>query len=318
MSKVIDPANLAVPLPEGSTGNDNWILDSDSARSSWILDGDGQPVPEPPAPPAAGAPAAPVAPPAPGSLPGQGHEFTTSTGHTFRGATPEDVLRQMEGAVIRSATLATSTQQELANARSTMAHQTAETRGGQRQEPPETFDPQKYYQLLADTKPMEAMDYAMKHYFNMENPREALDRSYSISMKVADRFEMADFISNNGDFPMENARASEALLLRVDQNMRNRGLDPQHTGISRWDLEVAKHQLYAERYVSPTSPALPAVSPSAGVAPSAAPTSRGAAAPPAPRRGSPANAGDRELSPYEFEMLTTAEQKAYLTKHKLI
>ena len=297
MSKVIEPpVEPAAPAAEP----DPWILDNEEPRDKkWILGEGEQPAPE--APPA--APVAPAAPPAPGALPGQGFQYTTETGHTFRGNTPDEVLKQMEQAVIRAATMAANSQDEIQRARSGMAHQTGFDRGSSRPEKPapEPFDPKTYYDLLAATKPMEAHEYMMKHYTGMENPREAITSSWTISQKVRDRFEVADFMTNNLDFPA-GPQAAEMLLLRVDS---------EGVPLTRWNMEVAATKLYAEGALHRVSPA--ALVAAIPTAPAPAPASRGAGAPPSPRTGGMPE-GDRELTEAELMNLPIDQHKAYLRK----
>lgn len=286
MSKeVLEPVTETTEAP--------WIMDDGgSGDRKFIMDDGEQPAEAPPAPPAAAAP---------GALPGQGYEYTTGTGHTFRGATADDVLKQMEAAVVRSATLAATSQEEINRARASIPAQTTYERGGTAKTPEvEPFDPQTYYKLLADTKPMEANEYMLKHYFGIENPKEALTTSYSVSQKVQDRFEVADFMSNNLDFPA-SPQAAEVLLRRIDT---------EGVPLNRWNLETAKMQLYREGVIQPV---LAAPAPQAQpLAP--APQSRGAAAPPAPRNGSAFDPGERELTEAELNLLPIEEHKAHLRK----
>ena len=283
-----------------ANGDGGWILDEDQTIDKrWILNEDEMPPQDADTPPAAETPALP--PSTPGALPGQGFQYTTATGHTFRGATPDDVLKQMEGAVVRSATLAADMQR----AQASLPMQTGADRGAApRQEPQAApFDPNEYYKLLADTKPLEAHEYLMRHYTGLENPRDAITFSYSNAQKMQDRMEVADFMTNNLDFP-SSPQAAELLLRRIDA---------EHMPITRWNLEVAKTKLYSEGALQPlAAQAHAAAAPATTPAP--APASRGAQAPPAPRSGGMAGGGERELSDAELYTMLIEKHREYLRK----
>ena len=303
MSKVIEQ-----PATPPAVNDDGWLLDDTNSREkSWVLDEGGAPA-EPPAEPPPAEP--PVAAPPPGTQPGQGFEYTTATGHTFRGSTPDEAMKLMEGAVIRSATLAAQAQDELARARSSMNDQTAMNRGGTRPQPlppTEAFDEAKYYQLLADRKPLEAQHYLNQHYYGIEDPRTAFTTSYSVSQKVNDRLEVADFLSRNMDFPNTD-QASEALLLRLDRD----GLP-----VTSRNLRMVKEDLFQEGILHPVAAASTSIPAVPAAAPPAAP-SRGAGAPPSPRSGGNPPSGDRELTEQELMAMPLEKHKEYLQRRKMI
>lgn len=296
MSKVIEqPAAPQQPEEE-------WILDRAMPEEFAVEEGQ-QPQP-------IEAPVPPAAPPAPGTLPGQGFQYTTQTGHTFRGNTPEEVLKQMEQAVIRSATMAANAQ-ELDRARTSMSGQTTYERGGTRQpeEPAEEFDQGKYFKLLAESKPREAHDYMMRTAYGIEDLGTKVRTSYSVAQKTQDRFEVADFMTNNLDFPAGDF-AAEQLLLRLNR---------EGAPVTRWNLETAKGQLYRENVIQPVAVATAGTSSDNGstipsAPPPAPPASRGAGAPPPPKNNAGFETGDRELSEAELYAMPVEKHKEYLQK----
>lgn len=343
---------------QGTDNRQDWVLDDkidDRPRQRWIMDespleqqerqqlreqfrqqGGG-------AGPGAGQGGAPGAGEGvrpqfvPGAAPGQGFQYTTKSGYTFRGDTPDAVLAQMENALVGMA----GRIQNIESARTYMGGQGGYDRGTsaqpqrQSQQPdtwtPATYDPVKFYQALASDKPLEAMreiiNPLLQEYFGVEDPKHALDRSYTVTQKINDSLETADFLSNNPHFPVSDANAD--LLLRR--------IDAAGVPLTRWNLEVAFNQLMQERLIVPAQQQFQQ-QPGPGGAGNGngnnqgnqggfdgqgwqqpGTGSRGANAPPGPGGFGGEGAGaDRELSEMEFETLSTKDQRAYLVKRGLI
>lgn len=356
MSRVVDQqgqgqgqgqgtAAPAQPQPDGKGG---WIMDEGGQKGAWIMDdgadegaaGAGAHPPQQPASPQPQPQR--QQPQQPAGQPGQ-YQFATSTGHIFRGTSQEDVMQQMDAALVRTARTAVQREQELRQARTYMGRQGgsgAQIRGGFAHQADDgqsqsggadagrqsTFSAQKFYQALAAEKPMEAIEMAIQEYFGVDDPREALAVSYTVSRKMSDRLETADFMSNNHDFPASPASA-EILIGRLNSD---------RVPLTRWNMEVAFAQLvnegvlqriqihqsdqrqgqgqgYRDEYQQTGAPMSPTPAPA---------PSRGTGAPPIPggiRSGvGTENIGERELSDFEFEQLSTPEQKDYLQKRGLI
>ncbi len=290
MSKeVIDPV-----APPAEPQGDGWLLDDNAGKKSgWVLD-DAETPAEEPTPPAGAPPTPPAV--APGALPGQGYQYTTKTGHTFRGATPDDVAAQLEAAVERAGNIIVASNAERDAARSQLQFQGGRERGTSKPEPAAVpFDTERYYTLLADKKPLEAADYLDSYRSN-----EKLEFAYNSAVKTSEKFEMADFRTENQDWP-NTAQANDLLLRELGW-----GEDKEGMPITRWNLEVGKNRIYARGQIQALAPAAPAV------VPIHQPQSRGAAAPPAPRTGPGGPTGERELSEAELMALPPAEHKKYL------
>lgn len=326
MSKVLEGQQNQ----QNSQSGGDWILDEGGKKGGWVLD-DGpvegapagsQPQPSPSPAPQPGTAPSPQPQPQPQPQPGQGYQYVTQTGHVFRGPTPEDVTRQMEQALVRMAQTIQQREQEIRSAQTYMGREQDGGRGGRSTdqgrrtdqvstEHQSRFDKQEFYRSLAEEKPMEAIHMAMQEYFGLDDPRDAFNHTYTIAQKTNDRFETADFLTNNPDFPA-SPQSAEMLLRRINYD---------GVPVTRWNLEVAFNQLVREGAMSRVQMQQPPQQPyrQEYQQPQPVPASRGASAPPVPGSSSGGDQlGNRDLTDFEFEQLSTKEQRAYLERKGLI
>ena len=190
-----------------------------------------------------------------GQQAGQGYQVQSRFGHVFRGANPEEVAQQLLTYFDRAMYANTQLQQDDRGGRGYQDQQQQRGQGqgqGQRQQrgrapslpQDEKFDPNQFFTYLKDSKVIDAMDYALRHYFETDDPRAVLHDSYSTALRSRDSMETADFLANNNDFPNTN-EASTVILQRLDRDS---------VPLTRWNLEVAFNQLVREGVLQRTQP----------------------------------------------------------------
>lgn len=310
MSKVMDaPAQPGQTQPQSpETPQQDWILDDTRPPQRWAMDDtpmervDRQ---------AGQAPAA--TPPGqvqqtPGGQPGQGYQYTLPNGTILRGNTPEDVIKQFETALIQLAN-----QQANQQPREFARREQPQAQPAPIQRTP--FDSKRFYALLADEKPIEAMHMLNQEYYGVDDPREIgrqATSTYTDMQEIRERMSMADFLSKHPEFPY-GPQAGQLMADRLNRE----GVDA-----TAWNLELAYQQLVSEGAIRPVvaqppqQPAQPQFQ-QPQAPPTQQPQSRGAGAPPLPGNQG-GEIGDRELSVTEFEQLSTAEMKKYLEKRGLV
>lgn len=288
-----------------STVNPETQTQPEQEESGWILDNEGDGIdplntlmPGPPAPAAQPQPQQPIIPPAVQSQPSQ-FQVRVRTGQVFSGATPQEATDKAQAYFDRL--------------------QSESVRGYEGQPPPAqtqpqapTWDDAKWYETLG-RNPREAIKQALEDYFGIDDPASALSRSYDISIQVSDRIATAEFMANNQDFPA--SPESAAILVKR--------LAADNAELTSWNMEVAYRQLIREGVLAPIQQTA-----ASGQQQQAAPNpqepqhpydSRGAGAPPSPPDGGapPIDySGRRDLTQDEFEQLTTAQMREYITNRR--
>lgn len=301
-------------------GSGKWVLENDP--DEYIEGGE---TPTPPAISAAPPPAAPAAPAS--TVPDGGFQVATRTGLVFRGKDANEVLQRALDAIDKQALNVVQHRSEIANLKRQLGEGGRVDRKGYAQQPvaasasagaptasssPSGFDDTQFYNEFAKN-PRAAMEMWAKDYFGMENPRDALHRSYDVSTQVSDRIEIADFLAQNQDFP-QTTEASQMMLSRLEED---------GAALTSWNMKVAFDKLVAEgmmqkvsaqggrgeetrQYEQPPTPAAPA------------PPSRGAGVPPAPANsaGTPASTNsDRAPTLEEFDSWEWKKQQKWLMDH---
>lgn len=304
--------------PDVITDEGGLFSDQAGPDSQWpIQDDEIEQTAQPPQPPATVPPVAaqPGQPAAPVADPNAIIEHRLPTGHVLRG-TQAQIIEQMNGLLQRGI----GVPQQYQPQRLQQAPPRTDPRANWNQK---TFQEGWYTKFTTD--PFGAMEDFMKDYFGHENPKEALDRSYSVSTQVSDRIALADFMANNPDWPATK-EAGQILISRL----ANDGAE-----ITSHNLEVAFSQLvregvlarvqpqqppappqqppdYRQQYQQPAQPQQPVPQP--------VPQNRGAVAPPAtPAGGVPPDRGSTQwrLNRDEFDSLSLQEQRAYITSHAI-
>lgn len=341
MSKVTNnDEDIVLSSDQGEGPKEPWVMEDheDTVETQQ------QQQPQQPAQQQPQAPAPQGQPPASAAQP-QPFEVRTRTGVVFRGNSPDEVNQQLQAYYDRLS-------QELGSGGPGTVPSDGRGYEGQRQprhteapaQPLPPFNKDDFYKTFA-IDPAAAMEMWFSYAFG--DPRDfaaTVEESYNISMQMRDRVAIADFWTNNEDFPA-SPEASALVLRRLDRD---------NVPLTSWNLEVAYRQLVRENLLVPlTADQISAAraatygvtmgqqqqaagyqqayegTPGQGqpqptsrtTAPQipATPPSRGAGAPPPPPNGAGgqgqgAQLGDVVLSNEEFENLSTPDMKKYMRR----
>lgn len=293
--------------------------DHDGGNYEGVQQQDATPAVPAPAPAGAPAPGAPA--PAPAAVPpidpSAVREVRLATGHVLRG-TADQIIQQQNDIIGRQSHLLQPTYQPAADRQPTREPAGRSGGNGNRGyqsdntgapvQRPQAWSDEEFFKTMAKD-PRAALTQYLQDYFDTDDPRSMVDTSYSVATQVSDRIAVADFMTSNPDFPASNESA--ALVIKR--------LEADKADLTALNLEVAYRQLVREGTLAPLSQQGGGQDyRQAYQAPPVQPQSRGAAAPPAtPTSHVNVDRSMMRLDRPEFDTLSLAEQRAYITGHTI-
>lgn len=180
-----------------------------------------------------------------------GFSATLPTGQVYKGKTKDELLHEVVKAQVNSSMTLQEKERQLADSRRIMEDTEKQRQKEQREHKQQAnnngepvFDEEAFntrYWELINTQPLKAMEYAMQHYFGIDNPREAFQKSTIVSEFVSDAVATREFLRDNRDFPATPSNGEKVL-----EEALSRGLE-----ITSYNLERVWKDMKREGTITP-------------------------------------------------------------------